>query len=433
MLLEVKDLEVAYGDYQVVWGVSLTVAAGESVALLGPNGSGKSTVVNAITGLIRSKAGDIRFEDKSLVGQPTHSRAALGIAHVLERRRVFPHLTVQQNLMLGAWHPAARAARAKTTERVFALFPAHGRAQEPARTHPLGRRAADAGARPRPHVPAQVADGRRAVPGPRPAGHRADAGRVREAEIRGHGHPVHRAERAPRPVHGEPRLHPGKRPTGRRRTGQEPASTAPRCGASSSAPEPPPPDMAALQRAPCGPRGPWAQIRPTKRGTTHERERPGRPAGGRHRRHVYRHRPARRRAALRQQGADHATRARVGGDRRHPQRAGRRGPGIRRHRPVRARHHARHQRHHRAQGRQDGADRYRRLPRRDRDRRREPLRPVRHQHRQDAAPGAARAALHGAGAPRRARRRPPGRSTSRPCARWPSASPTPASRRSPWR
>jgi branched-chain amino acid transport system ATP-binding protein len=69
MLLEVKDLEVSYGDYQVVWGVSLNVAAGESVALLGPNGSGKSTVVNAITGLIRSKAGDIRFENKQ-PGQP---------------------------------------------------------------------------------------------------------------------------------------------------------------------------------------------------------------------------------------------------------------------------------------------------------------------------------------------------------------------------
>jgi branched-chain amino acid transport system ATP-binding protein len=123
MLLDVKDLEVAYGDYQVVWGVSLNVAAGESVALLGPNGSGKSTVVNAITGLIRSKAGDIRFENNSLVSQPTHARAALGIAHVLERRRVFPHLTVLQNLTLGAWHPAAKAARAATTERVFTLFP----------------------------------------------------------------------------------------------------------------------------------------------------------------------------------------------------------------------------------------------------------------------------------------------------------------------
>jgi branched-chain amino acid transport system ATP-binding protein len=123
MLLDVTNLEVSYGDYQVVWGVSLSIDAGESVALLGPNGSGKSTVVNTITGLLPVKAGDIRFEGASLVGRPTHTRASLGIAHVLERRRVFPHLTVMQNLMLGAWHPAARDARPKTTERVFSLFP----------------------------------------------------------------------------------------------------------------------------------------------------------------------------------------------------------------------------------------------------------------------------------------------------------------------
>jgi branched-chain amino acid transport system ATP-binding protein len=123
MLLDVKDLEVSYGDYQVVWGVSLFVSAGESVALLGPNGSGKSTVVNTISGLLPAKAGDIRFEGTSLVGRPTHTRASLGIAHVLERRRVFPHLTVLQNLMLGAWHPAAKAARAKSIDRVFSLFP----------------------------------------------------------------------------------------------------------------------------------------------------------------------------------------------------------------------------------------------------------------------------------------------------------------------
>jgi branched-chain amino acid transport system ATP-binding protein len=123
MLLEVERLEVAYGDYQVVWGVSLGVAAGESVALLGPNGSGKSTVVNAITGLVTARAGDIRFAGTSLVDKPVHQRAPLGLAHVLERRRVFPHLTVLQNLVLGAWHPAAKAARAKSIERVFALFP----------------------------------------------------------------------------------------------------------------------------------------------------------------------------------------------------------------------------------------------------------------------------------------------------------------------
>jgi branched-chain amino acid transport system ATP-binding protein len=123
MLLEVENLEVAYGDYQVVWGVSLAVAAGESVALLGPNGSGKSTVVNTISGLLPAKAGDIRFNGMSLVGRPTHARAPLGIAHVLERRRVFPHLTVQQNLLLGAWHSAARAARGETAQRIFGLFP----------------------------------------------------------------------------------------------------------------------------------------------------------------------------------------------------------------------------------------------------------------------------------------------------------------------
>ena len=122
MLLEVRDLEVAYGDYQVVWGVSLSVAAGESVALLGPNGSGKSTVVNTISGLLAAKAGDIRFEGQAAAG-PTHVRAGLGIAHVLERRRVFPHLTVLQNLTLGAWHSAAKAARARPPERVFTLFP----------------------------------------------------------------------------------------------------------------------------------------------------------------------------------------------------------------------------------------------------------------------------------------------------------------------
>jgi branched-chain amino acid transport system ATP-binding protein len=123
MLLDVKDLEVAYGDYQVVWGVTLSVAAGESVALLGPNGSGKSTVVNTISGLLPAKAGDIRFEGASLLGRPTHTRASLGIAHVLERRRVFPHLTILQNLTLGAWHPAAKAARASSMDRVFSLFP----------------------------------------------------------------------------------------------------------------------------------------------------------------------------------------------------------------------------------------------------------------------------------------------------------------------
>ena len=101
MLLDVNDLEVAYGDYQVVWGVSLSVAPGESVALLGPNGSGKSTVVNTISGLLPVKAGDIRFEGTSLVGRPTHTRASLGIAHVLElKQRVLTIVMIEHNMQV---------------------------------------------------------------------------------------------------------------------------------------------------------------------------------------------------------------------------------------------------------------------------------------------------------------------------------------------
>src|SRR5260370_35608149 len=123
MLLEVRDLEVAYGDYQVVWGVSLSVAAGESVALLGPNGSGKSTVVNTISGLLAPKAGEIRLDGASLKTRPTPVRSRLGIAHGLERRRVFQHLTVLRNFPLGAWPPPTRPPRARAWERLFTWLP----------------------------------------------------------------------------------------------------------------------------------------------------------------------------------------------------------------------------------------------------------------------------------------------------------------------
>ena len=123
MLLEVKDLEVAYGDFQVVWGVSLNIDESEVVALLGPNGSGKSTVINTVSGLVPVLRGDILVDGVSIAGQPTHNRAHLGIAHVLERRRVFPYLTIQQNLILGAWHNDAKAVREETFEHVCDMFP----------------------------------------------------------------------------------------------------------------------------------------------------------------------------------------------------------------------------------------------------------------------------------------------------------------------
>ncbi len=122
-MLSVRALEVAYGEFQVLWGVSLEVGAGEVVCLLGPNGAGKSTVMNAITGLVPRRGGSIAFQGHDLAAVATHEMVGRGIAHVLERRRLFPTLTVRQNLLLGAHHPSARERREETLAWVEGLFP----------------------------------------------------------------------------------------------------------------------------------------------------------------------------------------------------------------------------------------------------------------------------------------------------------------------
>jgi branched-chain amino acid transport system ATP-binding protein len=122
-MLKVSDIEVSYGDYQVVWGVSLQVDAGEVVSLLGPNGSGKSTIFNTISGLLKPSAGCVEFEGARIDRQPSHQIVRRGLAHILERRRVFPYLTVRQNLWLGGYHPEARAHRVETLKQVYELFP----------------------------------------------------------------------------------------------------------------------------------------------------------------------------------------------------------------------------------------------------------------------------------------------------------------------
>jgi branched-chain amino acid transport system ATP-binding protein len=121
--LEVAKLEVAYGDFQVLWAADLSVMPGEIVAVLGPNGAGKSTLVNTISGLLRPRAGTITFEGKRIDGMPAHRAAGLGIAHVLERRRLFPFLTVEDNARLGAHNPRARAQREETLARLESLLP----------------------------------------------------------------------------------------------------------------------------------------------------------------------------------------------------------------------------------------------------------------------------------------------------------------------
>jgi branched-chain amino acid transport system ATP-binding protein len=122
-MLRVEGLSVAYGDFQVLWDVSLAVGAGEIVALLGPNGAGKSTLLNSVSGLVPAGAGRIEVDGRRVDGLPAHARVAFGLAHVLERRRLFPHLTVRQNLLLGAYHPAAKPHRAESLAWVEALFP----------------------------------------------------------------------------------------------------------------------------------------------------------------------------------------------------------------------------------------------------------------------------------------------------------------------
>jgi branched-chain amino acid transport system ATP-binding protein len=122
-LLEVKDLSLAYGDVQVLFGVSLEVHEGEIVTLLGSNGAGKTTTLRAISGLRPARGGDIRYRGESLLGIPASRRAEVGIALVPEGRELWPGLTVRENLELGAYTKGARARSGKNIDRIFELFP----------------------------------------------------------------------------------------------------------------------------------------------------------------------------------------------------------------------------------------------------------------------------------------------------------------------
>jgi branched-chain amino acid transport system ATP-binding protein len=123
MLLDIKNIDVLYDDFQVIWDVSINVDKAEMVALLGPNGSGKSTILNTISNLVEHRNGTINFEDSLISKIPTYRRTELGISHVLERRRVFPHLTVKQNLLLGAWHTKAKDELSNSLEKIYKIFP----------------------------------------------------------------------------------------------------------------------------------------------------------------------------------------------------------------------------------------------------------------------------------------------------------------------
>jgi branched-chain amino acid transport system ATP-binding protein len=122
-VLEIRDLDVAYGDIRVLFGVSLSVGPGEIVALLGPNGAGKSTLLTTVAGLLRPRAGAIRWQGEDLGAVPAHLIVERGLALVPEGRRLFGGMTVEDNLDLGAFAPRARATKAAGLERVYTLFP----------------------------------------------------------------------------------------------------------------------------------------------------------------------------------------------------------------------------------------------------------------------------------------------------------------------
>jgi branched-chain amino acid transport system ATP-binding protein len=122
-LLELEGLEVSYAGYLALSGVSVRVREGEVVCLMGANGSGKSSLLNAVSGLVAPSAGRVRFNGEPIDQLPTWQRLGRGLAHVLERRRLFPYMTVLENLLLGGYEPSARAGRRELLEQVFALFP----------------------------------------------------------------------------------------------------------------------------------------------------------------------------------------------------------------------------------------------------------------------------------------------------------------------
>jgi branched-chain amino acid transport system ATP-binding protein len=122
-VLRIEGLEVAYGDLQVVWGVSFEIPENSIVAILGHNGAGKTTTLLALVGLLPTKAGDAWFKDEPIIGVPTHQLVERGLVMVPEERAAFASLTVKENLELGSYNRRSRPATKETMDEVFDIFP----------------------------------------------------------------------------------------------------------------------------------------------------------------------------------------------------------------------------------------------------------------------------------------------------------------------
>jgi branched-chain amino acid transport system ATP-binding protein len=122
-MLELKSVRAGYGTFQALFDVTLDVRRGEAVAVIGPNGAGKTTLMRVISGLIRPTAGAVAMEGVDLVATPAHRIIELGVAHVPENRRLFPRMSVEDNLMMGGFMPAARSKFRQRLDFVYELFP----------------------------------------------------------------------------------------------------------------------------------------------------------------------------------------------------------------------------------------------------------------------------------------------------------------------
>jgi len=122
-LLSLSAVSAGYGSFRALFDVSLDVPHGEAVGVIGPNSAGKTTLMRVISGLVPLRGGAMTFEGRPISGLPAHRMVEQGIAHVPENRRLFPRLTVEDNLRIGAFIPQARAHFAEQLERVYTLFP----------------------------------------------------------------------------------------------------------------------------------------------------------------------------------------------------------------------------------------------------------------------------------------------------------------------
>jgi branched-chain amino acid transport system ATP-binding protein len=122
-MLEIQNLNVSYGEFQALFDVSLKVTEKETVITVGPNGAGKSTLLKTISGLLSPRSGTITFDGKSITHFPAHKIVELGITHVPEGGKLFPHLTVLENLKIGSYLKRARSESSKVLKEIYQLFP----------------------------------------------------------------------------------------------------------------------------------------------------------------------------------------------------------------------------------------------------------------------------------------------------------------------